>query len=104
MTATEKFNLVRRACHEKKVCEVKYADKRASRNIHPLGICLTGARSLVIVCCTADNFDSLQNYNLTVTNLPMEDCDHIRMLEQEFSIFPEFVANSKICEEWIFHI
>lgn len=104
MTATEKFNLVRRACHEKKVCEVKYTDRRASRKIHPLGICLTGARALVIVCCTEDNFDPLLNYDVSVTNLPMEDCEQIRMLDQKFSIFPEFVSDSKICKEWIFHI
>jgi predicted DNA-binding transcriptional regulator YafY len=103
MTATEKFNLVKRACDEKKVCEVKYTDNRAPRNIQPLGICLTYKRTLVIVCWSGDVGGTVRNQE-AVTNLPIEDCENIKILEKNFQVPPGTMANAKICEDWIFRV
>lgn len=104
MTASEKFKLVKRACDELKVCEVRYKDEPIPRYIHPLGICLTFNRGLVIVCCSDESYSPKKKEKTPLTNLPIEDCDHIKILEKGFSVWPNFVAETKICDDWLFHI
>lgn len=106
MTASEKYNTVKRACTEQKVCQVKFRDEQAPRYIHPFGICLTFSRGIVIVCLQEEQEESGRRQDATgpdVTNLPMEDCDHIHITERKFEVIREFIQNS-ICDDWLFHI
>jgi hypothetical protein len=104
MTATEKFNVVKRACVEQKVCHVYYKDERAPRLIHPLGVCLTFKRGLVIVCCVHAVNTSSDDSQPVLSNLPLEDCDHIKIIEKTFDGWPDFVTKTVICDDWLFHI
>jgi hypothetical protein len=104
MTATEKFNVVKRACDEQKVCQVKFRDELAPRLIHPLGVCLTYNRGLVIVCCVEGKDNGQQKADPIVSNLPIEDCDQIKIIEKKFDGWPDFITKSKICDDWLFHI
>jgi hypothetical protein len=104
MTATEKFNVVKRACHEQKICQVKFKDERIARFIHPLGICLTFNRGLVIVCCVEDTLDPARKNDATVSNLPIEDCHQIQITDKSFNVTSDFVTQTKICDDWLFHI
>ena len=105
MTATEKFNLVKRACNEQKICQVKFKDERTPRFIHPLGICVTFNRGLVIVCCVEDaSVDESVKSETLVSNLPIEDCHQIQITEKKFEVTADFVSQSKVCNDWLFHI
>lgn len=104
MTALEKFNLVKRACVEQRVCELKYKDERIARCIHPLGICLNFNRGLVIVFCWEENTTPLKKAYSNVSNFPIEDCHSIKILEKKFQVWPDFVAEAKFCQDWLFHI
>jgi hypothetical protein len=104
MTVTEKFNVVKRACDEQKVCQVYYKDELAARLIHPLGICLTFNRGLVIVCCIEESDNTQGKVDLVVCNLPIEDCDQIKIMEKKFQGWPDFKTKTLICDDWLFHI
>ena len=103
MTASEKYNTVKRACTEQKVCQVKYRDEHAPRYIHPLGICLTFTRGMVIVCLQEGSGRTQGTSGPDLSNLPLEDCDHIHITERRFNVLCEFIQN-KICDDWLFHI
>jgi hypothetical protein len=103
MTTSEKYSMLKRACDEKKVCEIKYTDNRPPRAIHPLGMCLTSKRGLVIVCCF-QNGNGLKKWQSTVMSLPIEDCDHVKILDEQFQVRPGFVASSTICLDWLFQV
>lgn len=103
MTATEKFNLVKRACKEQKICKVKFKDEPTPWFIHPLGICLTFNRGLVIVCCV-EHTSAESNQKEGVRNLPIEDCDQIQMTDKGFQVTSDFVRQTRICDDWLFHI
>lgn len=103
MTASEKYNTVKRACSEQKVCQVKFRDEQSPRYIHPLGICLTFTRGIVIVCFQEESGRLQEPTAANVSNLPMEDCDHIRITERKFEVMREFIQN-RICDDWLFHI
>ena len=103
MTASEKYNTVKRACTEQKVCQVKLRDEQAPRYIHPLGICLTFARGMVIVCLQEDFGTIEETPGPDLSNLPIEDCDQINITERKFNVMREFMQN-KICDDWLFHI
>jgi hypothetical protein len=104
MTATEKFNLVKRACNEQKICQVKLKEETTPRFIHPLGICLTYNRGLVIVCCVEDTINAAIKKDATVSNLPIEDCHQIQITDKNFKVTADFVTQTKICDDWLFHI
>lgn len=105
MTASEKFELIKRACREQKVCEVRYRDERVPRYVHPLGICLTFNRGLVIVCCMEEQRDGKGGSpTLVLKNLPMEDCHQMRIMDEKFKILPDFIDQAKICDDWLFHV
>ena len=103
MTVAEKFNTLRRACAEQKVCHVKYRDEPSARLIHPMGICLTLNRKLVIVCCQEEVHGMSTGIALQLRNLPIEDCEHIHIIERKFNVSPEFIEK-KFCNEWLFHV
>ena len=104
MTAGEKFNIVKRACDEQRVCCLYFRDERAPRYIRPFGVCLTFNRGLVIVCCESQTENPIGKDDIRVSNLPMEDCDHIRITEEEFQVWPDFKKEMKICDDWLFHV
>jgi hypothetical protein len=104
MTATEKFNIIKRACVDQKVCQLLYKHERVPRFIHPLGVCLTFNRGLVIVCCVQDFNKAVENQHKAVSNLPLEDCHEIKMIEKTFQGWPDFVTKTLICDDWLFHI
>ena len=101
MTAMEKFNLVKRACDERKACQLHFRDEPIPRLIHPLGVCLTFNRGMIIVCCGPDHPVSGDD---TIANLPMEDCENIRITEQGFKVWPEFLKKMDMCDDWLFHV
>lgn len=103
MTVSEKYDTLKRACTEQKVCQVKFRDEQAPRHIHPLGICLTFTRGMVIVCLQEESGRIHETAGAEISNLPMEDCDHIRITERKFEVMREFIQN-KICDDWLFHI
>jgi hypothetical protein len=101
MTASEKFNIVRKACDEKKICELTFKNEITSRVVQPFGICLTFKRGLIIVC------KEVSPYNVNVTlrqviELPLEDCEKIKILERKFAA-QDFVQSNK-CNDWLFHV
>ena len=104
MTVGEKFSIVKRACDEQKVCQLHFRDERTPRYIRPFGVCLTFNRGLVIVCCEADTLNPPGKDESKVSNLPMEDCDHIRITDTEFDVWPDFKKQMKICDDWLFHV
>ena len=75
--------------------------------IQPMGICLTFKRGLIIVGYKASEAQkSRQNTDsfLQIENLPLEDCDHIRILEHRFNVVPDFQQQAKQCNDWLFHV
>jgi hypothetical protein len=103
MTTSEKYNLLKHACDEKKVCAIQYVDNRSPEVIHPLGICITYKRGLVIVCCPA-NSDDLNQWNAMLTNVPIEECDHVKILDERFQVTHDFLKSSTMCVDWLFHV
>ena len=104
MTAMEKFNLVKRACDEQRICQVNFRNERVPRFIHPLGICLTFSRGLVIVCCVEDATSASRQTEPMISNLPIEDCHQMQMTDKRFKVTSDFVTESKVCNDWLFHI
>lgn len=104
MTVGEKFRIVKRACDEQKICELHFREERTPRYILPVGICLTFNRGLVIVCYPMEPQSAIGNEESEVCNLPMEDCDHIRLTEKTFEVGADFKTRVKICDDWLFHV
>lgn len=104
MTAAEKFDMVKRACAEQKICQLNFRNEKSPRFIHPLGICLTAKRALVIVCCLENTGESRSRNEPVVSNLPIEDCHMISITDRKFQVVPEFFKQTKTCDDWLFHV
>jgi hypothetical protein len=104
MNASEKFNAVKKACEEKRVCQLNFKDERRPRYIHPLGICLTYKRGLVIVCRVEETDQLNKNNDPLISNLPIEDCHHIRLTDRRFHVLPDFFKQAEVCDDWLFYV
>lgn len=104
MTAAEKFNTVKRACIELKICQLIFGNEKSPRFIRPLGICLTFNRGLVIVCRLENTTEINGGNEAPVSNLPIEDCHMIKITDRKFKVVPEFFKKTHGCDDWLFHV
>ena len=103
MTISEKFNIIRRACHHLKVCEVWLKHEPSPRVVQPIGICLTIKRGLIVVCKQTAGHDTKHSLPKTC-NFALEDVLTIKILDKEFNIDREHKEAGDLCTEWLVHV
>lgn len=98
MTISEKFQIIKKACDQLRVCDVHLRGEPSPREIQPIGICLTIKRGLIIVCLQVDGY-SKKSILPKTCNFAMEDCEKIMMLEKKFGNQDGLLKEPNLCKD-----
>jgi hypothetical protein len=103
MTISEKFQIIKKACDQRMVCEVHIKNEPLARIVQPIGVCLTIKRGLIVVCKQTEGYSKDKKFP-KICNFALDDCERITVLEKKFKMRADKVQDHELCQDWIVRI